>query len=115
MSMKKEIKDFGKPFQYLQDDALRLRETGNATLTVSNASFRDSEFHGQTWRRLQFIDCDFDGGYRIRLEAMENVEFRNCRFSGVIEFGVMTNVRFHNCSSGGNSNWGGQALSLIHI
>lgn len=111
MSTKKEIKNFGKSFQYLQDDALRLRETGNATLAVSNASFHDSEFHGQTWRRLQFLDCDFDGGYRIRLEAMENVEFRNCHFSGVIEFGVMTNVRFHNCSSGGNSNWGGQAGS----
>lgn len=106
--MKKDIKEFGKTFEYLKDDAARAKETGNAPMVIEGASFDGTQFHGQVWRHLKFVDCDFTGGYQIRLEAMANVEFRNCHFAGVIEFGVMTDVRFHGCYSQGNSNWGGQ-------
>lgn len=97
--MKKDIKEFGKTFEYLKDDAARAKETGNAPMVIEGASFDGTQFHGQVWRHLKFVDCDFTGGYQIRLEAMANVEFRNCHFAGVIEFGVMTDVRFHGCYS----------------
>ncbi len=106
--MKKDIRKFGKMFEYLKDDVARTRETGDALMVVEGASFGGSAFHKQVWRNLKFVDCSFEGGYQIRLDAMVNVEFRNCHFSGVLEFGVMTNVRFLRCHSEGNSNWGGQ-------
>jgi uncharacterized protein YjbI with pentapeptide repeats len=111
MNTKANIKSFGKTFQYLDDPDVRRKETGDALLTVKGALFSGVNFQGQTWRNVKFVDCDFAGGYEIKLEAMENCLFENCKIVGIHDFGAMNKVRFHQCQSGGASIWGGNTDS----
>jgi uncharacterized protein YjbI with pentapeptide repeats len=103
MSRKRNIKSFGKTYGYLQDPARRTRETGDALLTIENAEFSGVDFQGQTWRNVKFVDCDFAGGYEIKLERLEKSLFENCKFVGIHSFGDMVDVRLFRCAVGGES------------
>jgi uncharacterized protein YjbI with pentapeptide repeats len=104
---KKNIKDFGKTFDYLLDPELRAKEAGDALLVVKGALFSGTEFRDQTWRNVKFVDCEFSGAYEIKLAEMSNCVFERCRFSGIFAWGVQNAVRFVDCTVTGASHlWG---------
>lgn len=104
---KSNITSFGKVYKYLSDPELRRKETGDQEMIVKGALFSGARFQYLTWRNIKFVDCDFAGGYEIKLDAMENCSFEGCKIVGIHEFGTMSNVQFYKCLSGGASVWGG--------
>ncbi|MBN8749881.1 Pentapeptide repeats (9 copies) [Xylophilus ampelinus] len=105
---KPNIRSLGEPYNYLKDPDLRAKETGDAQLVVKDALFSGATFQYVTWKNIRFLNCDFAGAYEIKLTAMENCSFENCKIVGIHDFGSMNKVRFYKCLSGGSSNWGGQ-------
>ena len=108
---KPNIKTFGTTYNYLNDPALRTKETNDSLLTIKGALFSGVNFQYLTWRNIHFVDCDFAGGYEIKLEAMANCVFEGCKIVGIHDFGEMNSVRFYKYLSGSNSNWGGNVGS----
>ncbi|MDN4590699.1 hypothetical protein DBA29_19660 [Xenophilus aerolatus] len=108
---KTNIKSFGKPYTYLKDPELRTKETRDAQLVIKDALFSGVDFKYLTWKNIRFVNCDFAGGYEIKLTAMENCAFESCKILGIHDFGAMNKVRFYKCLSGGASNWGGNVGS----
>ncbi|WP_442782512.1 right-handed parallel beta-helix repeat-containing protein [Collimonas fungivorans] len=104
MSSKKPIGEFGKIFDYLQNPELRQKETGDALITINSASFGSAEFHGQAWRNIRFVDCDFASSYALKLKGSEDLQFDSCRFGGILGFGKMTRVQFSKCAGVGKLN-----------
>lgn len=111
MSNKTNIRNFGNIYRHLADPELRRKEAGDAELVVKNAIFSGERFQYLTWKNVRFVNCDFAGAYEIKLEAMENCTFDNCKIVGIHDFGVMCNVHFYRCLSGFNANWGGNTGS----
>ena len=101
---KQNIRTFGKTFDYLKDPALRQKETGDALLTVQNAEFSGEKFEGMEWRNIRFINCDFAGAYEIAPRKLIDSKFEDCRFAGILSYGVTENVQFLRCS------WNGQSV-----
>ena len=97
LSMKRNIKHFGKTFEYLKNPDLRTKETGDALLTVEGAEISGTTFSRLVWRNIRFINCDFVGGYEIDLDDLEQCVFENCRFAGIIGWGTQSDVRFVRC------------------
>ena len=103
MSLKRNIKAFGKTYQYLKDPELRQKEIGNATLTVDDAEFSGEKFEGMEWRNIVFKNCDFVGGYEIGPATSVQVTYQDCRFAAILSYGVCTNVYFQRCAWTGRS------------
>ncbi|WP_143120466.1 MULTISPECIES: hypothetical protein [unclassified Variovorax] len=101
---KKNIRSFGKTYDYLRDPALRQKETGNSQLLVDGAEVSGANFHDVAWHNIKFVKCDFVGGYEIKLSELRNCIFENCRFAGIINWGIATSIRFVRCQAGGQSN-----------
>ncbi|VTY21035.1 Pentapeptide repeats (9 copies) [Xylophilus ampelinus] len=110
---KPNIKTFGKKYSYLKDPELRRREIGDKVLVIEGAEFSGVDFQYLTWENIRFVDCDFAGGYEIKLKALSNANFENCELAGIFSFGVLSKVRFFKCLSGFNSNWGGDGGSVV--
>ncbi|MDM0120863.1 hypothetical protein [Variovorax arabinosiphilus] len=107
MNTKKNIKTFGKLFDYLLDPQLREKGMGDALLTCEGAEIGGTIFRGLIWRNIRFVDCDFVGAYEIKLAEMSNCVFERCRFSGIFAWGVQNAVRFVGCTVAGASHlWG---------
>ncbi|CAA2100085.1 hypothetical protein [Variovorax paradoxus] len=104
MSPKKNIRSFGKTCDYLLDPARRQKEMGNSQLIVDAAEISGVNFHSVAWRNIRFINCDFMGGYEIKLSELAHCIFENCRFAAIINWGIATSVRFVRCQAGGRSN-----------
>lgn len=100
---KKNIRNFGKIFNYLKDPDLRKRETGDSILVVEGAEFSGEHFEGMTWQNVSFKNCDFIGGYEIGPKRSINVRYEDCRFAGVLSYGVADNLWFLRCSWAGAS------------
>ena len=114
MSNKRNIKSFGQTLLYLQDPDLRKRETGDVLLTVDGAEIAGEIFAGQTWRNIRFKNCDFLGAYEVKLSAMENCTFEDCRFSGIFAWGVQNIVSFNRCGIAGASHlWGAEGSTAV--
>ena len=63
---KRNIREFGKTFDYLKDPSLRLKETGDTLLIVENAEFSGEKFEGMEWRNIRFVNCIFLVLLRLR-------------------------------------------------
>ena len=100
---KPNIASFGKVFAYLKDPALRSKEVGDAVLTVEGAEFSGERFEGMEWRNIVFKNCDFIGGYEIAPKTAKTLRYEDCRFSGILSFGVTDDVRFVRCGWAGAS------------
>ncbi|AMO94078.1 pentapeptide repeats family protein [Collimonas fungivorans] len=101
---KQNIRTFGKTFDYLKDPMLRQKEVGDVLLTVQNAEFSGEKFEGMEWRNIRFINCDFAGAYEIAPRKLTDAKFEDCRFTGILSYGVTDNVQFLHCS------WTGQSV-----
>jgi len=112
MSGKKNIKDFGKTFDYLSDPALRKRDMGDAQLVVEGAEFSGVKFQGQEWRNIKFVNCDFVGVYDIKQALIAQSSFEGCKFAGIFNLGVLKQVRFVRCLISGSSHVVGDTGSL---
>ncbi|MDR1849162.1 MAG: hypothetical protein LBQ75_03905 [Zoogloeaceae bacterium] len=99
---KKRIRDFGKVYEYLKDADLRLKEAGRQRITIKNAYFSDEEFNDQ-WGFYDFVDCEFTGQYKIRLDWLVNCTFTNCSFKGIFGFGSGKDTKFLRCTAKGES------------
>jgi len=104
MTTKPKITSFGKPFSYLKDPDLRRKETSDSLLRIEGALFSGEHFEDVEWRNINFVSCDFVGGYEISLSACINVTFTDCNFSGVLSWGDTLDVRFLRCG------WIGQSV-----
>jgi len=107
----RNIREFGKSYEYLKDPARRAKETGDAMMTIDNALFSGEQFRELAWKNIRFTNCDFTGHYQIVLDSSENIVFENCRFEGVLTFGEMSNVHYKNCNGHGNLNMLGGSTS----
>ncbi|PIF75906.1 hypothetical protein CLU95_3059 [Variovorax sp. 54] len=103
MSSKPNIKSFSRIYRYLQDPALRTRETGDALLTIEGAEFSGLNLQGLVWRHVKFVNCDFAGAYEIKLDRLEKSTFEHCKFVGIHGFGDMVDVTLHRCAFGGET------------
>ncbi|BEP67168.1 hypothetical protein GmRootV35_16820 [Variovorax sp. V35] len=114
MSKKRNIKSFGKTLAYLQDPNLRATETGDARLIVDSMEITGESFEGKTWRNVSFKKCDFIGAYEVKLAAMENCTFEECRFSGIFAWGIQNAVSFIKCGMAGASHlWGAEGSTAV--
>ena len=104
MSGKRNIKGFGKTYHYLQDPALRTKETGDALLSIEGAEFSGVNFQYLIWKNIRFVNCDFAGAYETKLERLEKSVFENCKFVGIHDFGDMVDVTLRRCAFGGEAN-----------
>ena len=112
MSSKKNIRSFGKTFAYLQDPALRTKETGDALLVVENAEFSGTRFDDVTWRNVTFRHCNFVGAYEIKPESIERALFEDCKFAGIFNLGTLKQVQFVRCLIEGTSHVVGDVGSI---
>ncbi|WP_341889750.1 hypothetical protein [Variovorax sp. YR752] len=103
MSGKPNIKSFSRIYRYLQDPALRTRETGDTLLTIEGAEFSGLNLQGLVWRHVKFVNCDFAGAYEIKLDRLEKSTFDSCKFVGIHGFGDMVDVTLHRCAFGGET------------
>jgi len=103
MGMKRNIKTLGKTYSYLADPELRKREAGDALLVIRDAEISGVQFRDLQWGRLHFINCDFVGGYEIDLDQLSDTTFEDCRFAGIIGWGVSKSVRYLRCQVTGKS------------
>jgi len=114
MRNKRNIKSFGKTLAYLQDPHLRKKETGDALLIIDSAEIMSESFEGKIWRNVSFKNCDFIGAYEVKLAAMENCTFEECRFSGIFAWGVQNTVSFIKCGIVGVSHlWGSEGSKAV--
>jgi uncharacterized protein YjbI with pentapeptide repeats len=104
MDSKKEIRDSGKTLAYLKDPELRRKEVGDGVLTVEGVRFSGEKLEGMEWRNILFRNCDFLGTYEIGPKSSANVRYEDCRFAGILSYGVCDNVHFLRCG------WAGQAV-----
>lgn len=104
MTTKSSIRNFGKYFSYLKDPEVRRRAVGDTPLRVEGALFSGESFEDIEWRNIDFVNCDFVGAYEIGLSRCINVNFVDCRFSGVLSWGESVDVRFLRCA------WSGQSV-----
>ena len=104
MSSKRNIKSFGATYQYLKDPDLRRKEAGDALLAVDSAEISGVSFQALSWRKIKFTNCDFVGGYEIKLSELQDCIFENCRFAGIISWGVAKNIAFLRCQAASGSN-----------
>lgn len=100
---KKNINQFGEIFESLKDDGLREKKFGQSLIIVENAIFSGEPFKGVIWSNIIFKNCDFFGMYEIAPKNSINVKYEDCRFSGILSFGVTKSVRFIRCSWSGAS------------
>ena len=99
MSQKKHITQFGKAFDYLKDPAFRAAEIGDQQLTIKDAFIVDIGFKDLIWKNIQFVNCNFEGGYQIKLDQLINCRFIECNFRAIINWGTQTNVHFLRCKT----------------
>ena len=100
---KRNIRTFGKTFDFLKNPELRQKETGDVLLVVENAEFSGEQFEKMAWKNILFKNCDFVGGYEIGPERSIDVRYEDCRFSGILSFGMATNLSFLRCIWAGAS------------
>ncbi|RQO63754.1 hypothetical protein DBV14_02515 [Variovorax sp. KBW07] len=100
----KNIRDFGKIFDYLKDPELRKKEVGNAKLTVEGAVFSGEKFEDVEWHDIHFKNCDFVGAYELKPKSSTNVLYEDCRFSGVFGYGKALALHFLRCAWAPESN-----------
>jgi hypothetical protein len=103
---KKNIRDFGKIYNYLQDGFLRVEETSKRRLTIQGAVFSAEEFKGSSWGYFDFVNCVFTGAYQIMLRRLVNCTFSDCHFDGIFGFGDARNTHFLRCKINGASHLG---------
>lgn len=103
MTSKRNIRTFGRIFAQLKDPALRTGEKGHSLLVVDGAEFSGERFEGMDWHNVLFKNCDFVGAYEINPKTTTSVRYEDCRFSGILSYGVTTNVHFLRCAWVGNS------------
>lgn len=103
MTVKKNIQEIGRVTDYLKDSELRKREIGDQTLVVTDATISGINFSNVKWCKLHFINCDFIGSYEIKLKELKNTVFEDCRFVGIISWGVAQSVRYVRCKAGGRT------------
>lgn len=97
------------PITSLQKEYIRLLDGSAAAVTIASADISPGAFVGMAWRNLTFSGCDFAGDGNVKLSAMADCTFIDCRFLAPShDFGVMTNVRFSQCQSVGRSIFGGR-------
>jgi len=101
---KTHISQLGKSFEYLQNPELRSQEIGQQRLIIKNAFIADVTFSKIKWENIQFVNCDFAGGYQIKLDELNNCRFIECNFEAIINWGTQTNVQFLRCKTYGGSN-----------
>ncbi|TDK61289.1 hypothetical protein [Sapientia aquatica] len=104
MSKKTHISQLGKSFEYLQNPVLRSQEIGEQLLIIKDAFVADITFSKIKWENIQFVNCDFAGGYQIKLDELNNCRFIECNFEAIINWGTQTNVQFLRCKTYGGSN-----------
>lgn len=59
---KRNIKSFGRTYDFLQDPERRKKETGDSLLIIEDADFSGVDFKGLVWKNIQFKNCSFRGG-----------------------------------------------------
>ena len=113
---KTNIRKFGKTFDYLQNPDLRTKEIGEQLMRVNNADISGASFQKIVWRNIEFVNCDFQSGYDIKLSELDNCRFIDCQFQGIINWGAATNTRFVRCKFYGESNIIGSSgtKNLVH-
>jgi uncharacterized protein YjbI with pentapeptide repeats len=100
---KRNIKSFGRTYDYLQDPERRKKETGDSLLIIEDADFSGVDFKGLVWKNIQFKNCSFRGGYETKLDRLETTTFDDCEFVGVHSFGDMVDVTFRRCKLSGET------------
>ena len=111
MSGKRNIKNFGKTYDYLKDPELRRKETNDALLTIDSAEFSGVDFQYLSWRNIRFVNCNFVGAYEVRPKFIENALFEDCKFAGIFNLGKLKQVRFLGCLIDGTSHLAGDTGS----
>lgn len=99
---KNNVRTLGKKFDYLEQPGLRVQEMGDAVLEIRNVEVSGAVFNDMAWRKIRFVECDFIGAYEIKAD-MVSVEFSDCRFAGVFNFGRLTGVDFVRCIARANT------------
>lgn len=101
------------PITSLQKEYIRLLDGSASAMSIANANIAPGAFIGVAWRNLTFTGCSFAGDGNIRLSAMSDCRFVDCRFlAPTHDFGVMAGVRFSQCRSSGRSIFGGRDGSV---
>lgn len=100
MSPKKNVREIGRALVYLKDSEIRNRETGDQILIIRDTTISGITFFNLKWRNLHFINCDFIGAYEIKLDELKDTVFEDCKFVGIISWGVAQSVRYVRCRAG---------------
>lgn len=103
MNSRRNIRTLGKTFAYLKDPELRRNDREHGVLVVKDAEFSGEKFEGMDWLDIVFKNCDFVGAYEIKPRRATNVRYEDCRFAGILSYGVTTNVHFLRCTWVANS------------
>ncbi|QOF76420.1 hypothetical protein [Variovorax sp. 38R] len=111
---KKNIREFGKIFQYLKDPELRKKEVGDALLTVEGAEISGESFQYVDWSHILFRNCDFVGAYQIKIGNSTDVRYEDCRFSGIFGYGKTNRVHFLRCAwTDGSIGYAGEKSTAL--
>jgi hypothetical protein len=101
------------PIAQLAREHARLLDGSRAAMTIAGADLTSGFFAGVAWHNLRFVDCDFAGEGNVRLDAMSDCRFMDCRFIAPShDFGVMDDVRFVRCRTSGAAILGGRDASF---
>ncbi|WP_295381185.1 hypothetical protein [uncultured Pseudacidovorax sp.] len=103
MNQKTNIRYLEKTFNYLANPDLRQRELSNNVLVIRDAEISGVNFIDLSWTNLHFINCDFIGAYQIKLKSLRHTTFEDCRFAGVVSWGIANALRYFRCKTGGRS------------
>ena len=111
---RKNIREFGKIFQYLKDPELRKKEIGDALLTIEGAEISGESFQYVDWSHIQFKNCDFVGAYQIKIGNSTDVRYEDCRFSGIFGYGKTNRVHFLRCAwTDGSIGYAGEKSTAL--
>ncbi|PBI95020.1 hypothetical protein BKP43_08200 [Variovorax boronicumulans] len=111
---KKNIREFGKIFQYLKDPELRKKEIGDALLTIEGAEISGESFQYVDWSHILFKNCDFVGAYQIKIGNSTDVRYEDCRFSGIFGYGKTNRVHFLRCAwTDGSIGYAGEKSTAL--
>lgn len=111
---KKNIREFGKIFQYLKDPELRKKEIGDALLTIEGAEISGESFQYVDWNHILFKNCDFVGAYQIKIGNSTDVRYEDCRFSGIFGYGKTNRVHFLRCAwTDGSIGYAGEKSTAL--
>ncbi|BEP69657.1 hypothetical protein GmRootV35_41710 [Variovorax sp. V35] len=111
---KKNIREFGKIFQYLKDPELRKKEVGDALLTIEDAEISGESFQYVDWNHILFKNCDFVGAYQIKIGNSTDVRYEDCRFSGIFGYGKTNRVHFLRCAwTDGSIGYAGEKSTAL--